>query len=73
MGIKWESGLDQLQGTSSKDTRPSTFESHFITLQSSLPKSAAVENIVLGIKQQIRRLNTSAPQTNGFQTHTMLR
>ncbi len=69
---KWESGLDQLHGDSPKDTLPSTFVSHFTALQSSLPKSSAVENIVSGIKQQISRLNTAAPQTNSLQSATMI-
>jgi 2',3'-cyclic-nucleotide 2'-phosphodiesterase (5'-nucleotidase family) len=57
---KWESGLDQPRGTSPKDIPPSTFVSQFIALQSSLPQSPAVENIVSGIRQQISRLNTGA-------------
>jgi hypothetical protein len=68
----WESGLDQLQGTSPKDTLPSTFTSHFIALQSSLPNSTAVENIVSGIKQRISRLNTTAPQANSIHRDTMI-
>ena len=55
----WGADPDKPQGTSQEGTLPSTFTSHFIALQSSLPVSAAVENIVSEIKQGISRLNTS--------------
>ena len=64
----WEPDRDPLHGTSPKDT--SSFTSHFIALQSSLPKSAAVENIVSGIKQRISMLNTPAPRANSIQDET---
>ena len=67
---RWEAGLDRPQETNPERKLPSTFTSTFIALQSSLPESAAVENIVAGIKQRITRLNTPAPPINSIHPAT---